>query len=1031
MSDQVIDAAEFEITLLEKQGGALTKRLSLDANDELVTDNAECRMSRGKASRLRFRSLAQFAKVLTELSSHQAIALGRLRTGLADTVRIATKRALANGTSRAHPRSRETIDYAPGQPALMLFDVDAKALPPEVAKRLEATGGYWNAICEAAPGIAGTARLERASTRSGLFHGAEMFPIAGSNGLHIYVLVTDGSDIERSTKLLHDRLFLQGYGWFEVGKGGRLLERSLVDRCVWSPERIVFEGAPVLEADLVQEKSARKPAVYEGSILDSQSTLPPLSQSEAARLDAVKKAARQRVMLKARELAVEADQLAAARIQKIRGVGQETAVRLAQRMRGGILLPHVQLEFDDPDYSGVTVEDVLANPLAFVGETLADPVEGKSYGPDKAIVLQRADGSFYIFSFAHGGWIYDLRYDFVGFRQLIAAAETDGLVDFFLAKLRLADVADDELTALVALVAERTGAKVRDIRHRIQRASKSNGLDALGSLPRGRIQLPMPDYQGELTPVLETVDEILAAADGPSPPMRDAYGAIVEVRDQRAVGLPDLFPVSTTATIALGTPMEPTLQALDRSAVSLQIERYIEFRSAGSDAPRTVRLPDPYVTAYQTYSRSRLPVVQAIIVAPLVGPSGRVLTGEGLDRGLEVYFRIDPQLIKLVPPAGSVTEADAQEAYRFLADEWLVDVATDEVGKAIAIAFALSLIQRPLLPERPAFFFTAGQRGGGKTTLLSMLVQGVLGRRPSVSPWPNEVGERRKTILAKFREGYAAIVWDNIETGTELSCPVIEATLTSPTYADRVLGVSETAEVPATAIQAFTGNNIRPTGDLASRSLVLRLNVDRPDPENRSFRHADPLGWTARYRDQILAALYTLLVYNPYQAAPEERRPQPKTRFHRWWALVGAAVEAGAALNDVTIDFGALFSANETSDEAVGAMGRLLGQLEQQFRSRPFTSAQIAELDEWTVEDDQEDLDEGVGSNPRAGYRKIIEDLAAATHSEWKRGEITAHLIGKKLQMVVERPAEIGGRILRLRHRPDRNRGNRYWVESV
>ena len=48
----------------------------------------------------------------------------------------------------------------------------------------------------------------------------------------------------------------------------------------------------------------------------------------------------------------------------------------------------------------------------------------------------------------------------------------------------------------------------------------------------------------------------------------------------------------------------------------------------------------------------------------------------------------------------------------------------------------------------------------------------------------------------------------------------------------------------ASTIHFFTGNNIGPRGDLASRSLHIRLEVDRADPENRSFRHPDPIAWT-------------------------------------------------------------------------------------------------------------------------------------------------------------------------------------------
>jgi hypothetical protein len=53
---------------------------------------------------------------------------------------------------------------------------------------------------------------------------------------------------------------------------------------------------------------------------------------------------------------------------------------------------------------------------------------------------------------------------------------------------------------------------------------------------------------------------------------------------------------------------------------------------------------------------------------------------------------------------------------------------------------------------------------------------------------------------------------------------------------------------------------IASSGKTLSRSLMLALNVNRPDPENRAFQHADPLAWTQANRPKIVRALYTLLV---------------------------------------------------------------------------------------------------------------------------------------------------------------------------
>jgi hypothetical protein len=147
-----------------------------------------------------------------------------------------------------------------------------------------------------------------------------------------------------------------------------------------------------------------------------------------------------------------------------------------------------------------------------------------------------------------------------------------------------------------------------------------------------------------------------------------------------------------------------------------------------------------------------------------------------------------------------------------------------------------------------------------------MVAIAALGRRAAAAGWSSSDEERRKALLAYLGEGVPLIVWDNIPRGAAISCPSIEKALTAETYTDRILGESESRTVPATAVHIFTGNNIAARGDLASRSLSVRLAVDRPDPENRTFAHPDPLGWTEANRGRILRALYVILLGNPRTA---------------------------------------------------------------------------------------------------------------------------------------------------------------------
>jgi hypothetical protein len=192
-------------------------------------------------------------------------------------------------------------------------------------------------------------------------------------------------------------------------------------------------------------------------------------------------------------------------------------------------------------------------------------------------------------------------------------------------------------------------------------------------------------------------------------------------------------------------------------------------------------------------------------------------------------------------PLSAFSVITVKKAMKFLADEWLCDVATDYKGKCIIISAALSLIERVFIDDRPVYFITAGKRGSGKTTALFMLIMAVTGLRAPAASWSPNEEERRKALLSYFIEGVGYIIWDNIPRGSKITCPHIERSCTTRTYQDRKLGVNQLVAASSAVLQCFTGNNIAPKGDLASRALRVQLKVDRADPENREFRYTDPI----------------------------------------------------------------------------------------------------------------------------------------------------------------------------------------------
>lgn len=473
-----------------------------------------------------------------------------------------------------------------------------------------------------------------------------------------------------------------------------------------------------------------------------------------------------------------------------------------------------------------------------------------------------------------------------------------------------------------------------------QKAFKQQQQTAYGQSASTRQLLPLPANDAPWLPVMNKIDDILGASTDIKPPCRDIEGFVVAARK---ICIPKTHayqdePDETTAEIP--PPEQWVLSRLSENELAELIEQHIKFVNFKKQA---VHLQAAFVRHYHQRHESPLPIAVAIALSPIVLANGKVLADSGLNRKWGIIFEIPQEILDILPLREDCTPAAVTAAMKFLCDEWLCDVKTDLTGKSTIIAAALTIIERTLLPNRPTFFITAGRRGGGKSTVIEILIMAITGILPAASAWSDNEEERRKTLMAQFISGVSNILWDNIKRGSQISCPHIERACTAMFYNDRKLGVTEILHAAASAIQFFTGNNIGAKGDLASRSLKDEIIVDRTDPENRNFKHPDPIGWTEQHRGEILRALYTVMLGNPQLDKP--RDAPAKTRFKLWWRLVGSAVEhAHQLLHGSQLDFGQLFLSQEDDDEDSATLADALDQLAQNYTSDGFTAADIAEV---------------------------------------------------------------------------------------
>ena len=452
----------------------------------------------------------------------------------------------------------------------------------------------------------------------------------------------------------------------------------------------------------------------------------------------------------------------------------------------------------------------------------------------------------------------------------------------------------------------------------------------------------------------------------------------------------------------LPPPEQWALCKMNDMEVAEMIERHIDFYTVDEGgSERSVHLPMQFVRHFMRRDDGVLPTTVAYATMPLVLADGNLLVPKGLDRLRGIQFLIPDALRAVIPLPQDCSPERVKAAMEFLCDEWLVDVTADRTGKALLIAAALTLIERSLLTDRPCFFITAGRRGSGKSTAIIMLIVGVIGDMPAASAWSSNEEERRKALMSHFLLGMPYILWDNIPRGLQISCPHIERSCTAAYYSDRRLGVSEIARASAATIHLFNGNNIGAKGDLASRSLNIRLSADRADPENRAFTHPNPIDWTKNHRSDILAALYTILLGNPHLKTPHDA--DGKTRFKMWWRLVGSAVEHAAGLTGEVLDFQKLFTAQEEEDEESASLADVLEILLEKWPDG-FTASEVA----------------GLINNPSPdANEQVLRDylLPGALSSYVFSASTTSRMLKKHL----DGPVRSGERTLVLRSQEDKH----------
>ena len=1021
----------FTVLTKHKDGNPapISKTIKL-VDGDIVSNADDCWLATGYAMRYEFADLGGFARAMSKLQPQHAICLGNPlvageRSEARKGVPLTTVRNAAQGKAPegAIARSKDNFAFADDLAGLLLVDHDDKAMTQAVKDQLAELGGIDGALHHIAPALADASQLTRASTSSAVVNDSTGQLIGSGKGCHKYYHVANQADIPRATKALHQRAWLHGLGWYMISKAGALLERSIVDMSVASPERIIYEAPPVLGEGLTYDDTMRVADVRKGMVLDTVEAVPSLTARERAEYKALRAAAKRAAQPEADRIRAEYITARAREIADRDKVNFNVALERLQLITEGRLTAELQLHFDDGDKA--TVADVLLNPPAYIGRTLGDPLE-PDYGRCKAIIQSGDFGVPFIVSQAHGvQTTYMLAHNegslgreldrLIGLKAEnpdigeISAVGIDRLA-YLIALSSVEDTAETAIVDRIITNFPRRGLSMRNFegyvtKHRRKmRADFRKNNDEDDATEDARANVTLLPGGGEISDTLMQIDATLVALDDRDPPVRNLSGhyMIEKYEEVRRLGGSDDGSMRTSS-LTLASPLD----------VVVDLEKFMSFTQLTKTGHKPTSLTNRVGEAFAEWNESTLPRVAGIATLPMV-VNGNVQKDNGLNRELQLVLNAPPHILSALPDPGDVTLKKAADAYKWLMDNMFVDVQATDAGMGAAVAMMAHVIQRYTLAEAPLYIVSAPTRGGGKTTLARMICVATTGDDAPATAWSDNPEERRKAIFSLLMKSRPFVVFDNIANGGTISDETVALAATSPTLSDRMLGASSEVTVSTASIMCFTGNNIGAHSDIASRSLGIHLQPDREDPENRPFVHADIIGWTRENRNKILHAVYTILLADPGEHG--EASGGGGTRFVEWYQSIGRKVEAAAIVAGKPFTFRSLAEAAESDNEERSSLQVLFEVLREKAGDGPFTTADAAK---WMTRPDKPFDTFGVSEDKMAIWenacadadelREALNEVAPGRQGSNIIGpnSVTNKRVGAKLKAVQDKIASI------------------------
>lgn len=306
---------------------------------------------------------------------------------------------------------------------------------------------------------------------------------------------------------------------------------------------------------------------------------------------------------------------------------------------------------------------------------------------------------------------------------------------------------------------------------------------------------------------------------------------------------------------------------------------------------------------------------------PMVRADGSILAVPGYDQASGYLFLpgagVNVPAVTAEPDVTEVAQAVALLDEMTAGFPW--ETADDRANYYGLLLTPLLRLVTP--PSYKMFGIGAHQPGSGKTLLadLARIVHGGVLR----SEMPDKEYEIKQMTTALLVGTTAPVVHVDNVTGVIRSSVLAGLLTADGDIQERELGQnSHMLSYTNDRVWVVTGNNLSLGGDLVRRTIIITIDPNMANPEERQFAITDLKAWALENRNRLLWALLTLIRNWVAQDRPMQERKQSDS-FALWEASVGGILAAARIPGKFDDQSGKRAASGGDDDGLAGVLERL------------------------------------------------------------------------------------------------------------